>query len=356
MTELTLLQELKKNPFFLAPMAGITDHPFRSFMKEMGCGIVTTELVSAKSLQMNHKRSKKLMSFNKDQRPVGIQIFGEDLEALSIGAKIAENTGADFIDLNFGCPVTKIIKKGAGSAILKDLSFLRKILRAVKNSVSIPVSIKVRTGWDYHSRNTHEVLKIANDEGIIWISIHGRTRAQAYSGKADWSYITEVKNRSPLPVIGNGDLTSANQILNLKKESQCDGMMVGRGCLKNPWLFQEVKNSHLYSSQKFSSKYHPPYTVIQNPPIVNKSYLHVLNRLKYHLENFYDEHMFLIQYKKFATWYSSGHPQSTEFRRQVFQTKEKKQVIALINEYFSQIHTSKKQNPHYEPSLMQGHG
>ena len=330
-----ILKELRKNPFLLAPMAGITDSPFRSFMKEMGCSIVTTELVSAKSLQMGNERSHKLMCFDESQRPIGVQIFGEELTSFSDAAQIVEQLGADFIDLNFGCPVSKIIKKGAGSAVLKDLSFLRKILRVVKKAVSIPVSIKVRTGWDHHSRNTNEITKIAYDEGIIWLTIHGRTRTQAYSGQADWRYITEIKNQSVIPIIGNGDLINVEQILKLKEESHCDGMMIGRGCLKNPWIFQEMKTA--YKNSK-------------------KCYIDILNRLKYHLENFYDEKMFLLQYKKFSTWYSSGYPESAQFRQTVFQSRDKQEVLDLIHSYFSQIDFRKKQDTAYEPSLMQGHG
>ena len=335
MTEQNLLKELNNNPFLLAPMAGVTDFPFRSFMREMGCGIITTELVSAKSLQIGNERSNKLMSFNEKQKPVGVQIFGEELAALGEAAQIVEQSGADFIDLNFGCPVPKIVKKGAGSAVLKDLVFLRKILKTVKQSVSIPVSVKVRTGWDHHSRNTHEIVKIAHDEGITWLTIHGRTRSQAYSGQADWNYITEVKKQSPIPVIGNGDLTKAEQILKLKKESHCDGMMIGRGCLKNPWIFQEVNN---------------------NTAAFKKSYIDILSRLKHHLENFYDEKMFLLQYKKFSTWYSSGFPDSAHFRKTVFQTRDKEEVLNLVQSYFSRIDFKQKQETAYEPALMQGHG
>ena len=332
-----LLKHLHTKPFFLAPMAGITDSPFRSFMKEMGCGIVTTELVSAKSLQIGNKMSERLMAFDDLQRPVGVQIFGEELTALSDGAKIAEQTGADFIDLNFGCPVTKIIKKGAGSAALKDLPFLRKILQAVKKSISIPLSIKVRTGWDQHSRNTEEVTKIAHEEGIIWITIHGRTRTQAYSGVADWNYIKEIKKQSLLPVIGNGDLTETKQIIKLKEESECDGMMIGRGCLKNPWLFQQVSTP---SPQKK----------------LEKSYIFILNRLKHYLENFYEEKMFLLQYKKLSTWYSSGYPESSRFRQQVFQSRDRKETLELIENYFRDIDFKNQQETAYEPALMQGHG
>ena len=343
MKEETLLKELNKNPFFLAPMAGITDLPFRSFMKERGCGIVTTELISAKSLEIGNERSHKLMSFTKDQKPVGIQLFGEELSALATASQIVEQAGADFIDLNFGCPVQKIVKKGAGSAVLKDLCFLQKILSTVKKAVSIPVSIKVRTGWDQHSRNTHEIAKIAYNEGIIWLTIHGRTRAQAYSGQADWAYITAVKKQSPIPIIGNGDLTHSDRILQLKKESLCDGMMIGRGCLKNPWIFREVRRGDSKENTK---------TAFSAP----RSYMEVLNRLKYHLENFYDERMFLLQYKKFSTWYSSGYPGSAHFRQTVFQTRDKPEVLALVQDYFSQIDFQAKKDTVYEPSLMQGHG
>ena len=340
MKENQLLKELNENPFLLAPMAGITDYPFRSFMREMGCGIVTTELISAKSLQENNQKSYKLMSFNQTQRPVGIQIFGEDLISLGEAAQIVEQSGADFIDLNFGCPVTKVVKKGAGSAVLKDLTFLAKILKTVKQAVSIPVSIKVRTGWDQQSRNTKEIAHIAYNEGIIWLTIHGRTRAQAYSGQADWTYIMEVKKQSPIPIIGNGDLIHKNQILKLKEESFCDAMMIGRGCLKNPWIFQDIKKA--YNNKEFS--------------IEKKSYIDVLHQLQVHLEKFYEEKILLLQYKKFSTWYSSGYPDSAHFRKTIFQTRDKETVLELVQDYFHQIDFKTQQETAYEASLMQGHG
>ena len=348
MKEEQLLKELRKNPFLLAPMAGITDSPFRSFMREMGCGIVTTELVSAKSLQLGNKMSCKLMAFEESQRPVGVQIFGEELSALAEGAKIAEQTGADFIDLNFGCPVPKIVKKGAGSAVLKDLPFIGKILHTVKSAVSIPVSIKVRIGWNEHSRNTPEIARIAHNEGIIWIAVHGRTRAQAFSGRADWNYIKEIKSQSPLPVIGNGDLTEATQIIALKNQSACDGMMIGRGALKNPWLFQEAKAKT--PPEKKPSPTPPP------APKTKKRYMDILNRLKQKLEGFYDEKMFLLQYKKFACWYSAGHPLSAHFRQAVFQSKTKQDTLTIIENYFGKVDFENKQDIAYEPALMQGHG
>ena len=349
MSKENLLKELKQNPFSLAPMAGITDCPFRSFMKEMGCGIVATELVSAKSLQLKNPKSHTLMRFTEDQRPVGVQIFGEELSALENAAQIVEQAGADFVDLNFGCPVTKIIKKGAGSAVLKDLGFLRKILKTVKKAVSLPVSIKVRTGWDKNSRNSFEVARIAKEEGIIWLAIHGRTRSEGYSGHADWNYIAEVKKQSPLPVIGNGDLTKAEQILRLKKQSACDGMMIGRGCLKNPWIFQETKKAYQRSIQP-KAKGH----ILKAPN--KKSYMDILSSLKRHLEAFYNEPMFLLQYKKFSAWYSSGYPKSSQFRQKVFQSRNRQETLNIVQDYFSPLDLKNKEQTKYEPALMQGHG
>ena len=228
---------IKENPFFLAPMAGVTDQPFRSFMREMGCGVMTSELVSARALQENNKRSLQLMQFEESQRPYGIQIFAEDPLIIGEGAKRAEEFGADFIDLNLGCPVNKIVKKGAGSALLKDLKKLVKVLNVLKSSVKIPVSLKVRTGWDEKSLNADQVAHIAYQEGFEWMSIHGRTRAQAYSGKANWPYIKSVQSQTPLKIIGNGDLISGQQSYSALKFSNCFAVMIGRGCLNDPWIF-----------------------------------------------------------------------------------------------------------------------
>ena len=240
MREEDLVGYLKKNPFVLAPMAGITDAPFRTFMREMGAGVVVTELVSATGLQYSSDKTRKLMHFEEVQRPIGIQIFGETLEHLAFATREIEVMGADFVDLNFGCPVPKVVKKGAGSAVLKDLVALRDILRTVKAASSLPVTIKIRTGWDESTRNSEEVCQVAYDEGITWVAIHGRTRAAAYSGKADWEYISNVKAKARLPVLGNGDITSAEMALQRLKDSGCDGVLIGRGCLKNPWIFREA--------------------------------------------------------------------------------------------------------------------
>lgn len=339
MRETELLSYLKNNPFVLAPMAGITDSPFRTFMKEMGASVVVTELVSATGLQFSSEKTRKLMRFEESQRPIGVQIFGETLEHLDYAAKEVEGMGADFVDLNFGCPVPKVVKKGAGSAVLKDLTVMKDILRTVKSAVEIPVTIKIRTGWDETSRNSSDVCQLAYDEGITWVAIHGRTRAAAYSGEADWDYISEVKSRSPVPVLGNGDLTSASKAVERLKTSGCDGVLVGRGCLKNPWIFQE--SLHLLRGEELQ---------------IEKQILVTLERLLFHLQKDCDERIVLLQMKKFASWYSSGYPGASQFRRDLFQVKDLEPLLQTINSYFTSLQFVEAEDTSHEPFLMGGHG
>jgi tRNA-dihydrouridine synthase B len=339
MNESELLAHLKANPFVLAPMAAITDRPFRSFMREMGCGVVVSELVSATGLHYASEKTLKLMEFDEMQHPVGIQLFGENLEHLAEAATKVQDLGADFVDLNFGCPVPKVVKKGAGSACLKDLEQLKAVLRATRNAVEIPVTIKVRTGWDEASRNTHEVAQIAYDEGISWVAIHGRTRAAQYNGKADWDYIRDVKASAKLPILGNGDLVSASLAVSRLQESECDGVMIGRGCLKNPFIFFEAYQ--LWSGEKH---------------LLNRNFLSVFERLREHLESFYDEKRLMIQLKKFSSWYSAGYPGSGEFRKNLFQIHDRAVLLETIRNYFEPMGELAQPDTSKEAFLMGGHG
>ena len=337
---MSVLSFIKTNPFFLAPMAGVTDKPLRSFMRGMSCGVITSELISARSLFDKNDRSKKMMDFSPDQRPYGVQIFGEDPYYVEEAAKKIRDLGVDFIDLNLGCPVPKIVKKGAGSALLKDLGKLRLVLKALKKGAGIPVSLKVRTGWDENSKNAREVAKMASEEGFSWMSVHGRTRAQAYSGKADWDYIKELTFNSPLPIIGNGDLISGVGASQALKASACFGVMIGRGCLNDPWIFLEALE-HLREGKDLKIK---------------KDYREIFKKLQTHFEGHYVERIELLQLKKFAAWFSSGFPKSTEFRKTVFQEKKKSELLKRVDEFFLQVQGLKKPPPTYEPFLMQGHG
>ncbi len=336
---LDLLQELHKNPFLLAPMAGITDCAFRHFMKKQGAGILTTELVSANGIEHGSLRTRKIMQIEPSQVPVGIQIFGECPENLAKATAFCEEKGADFVDLNLGCPVNKVVKKGAGSAMLKDLPKLGHTLSLMKKATSLPVTIKIRTGWDQNSRNALEVAHVAFNEGVTWVAIHGRTRAQGYEGLADWDFIKAVKEAAPLPIIGNGDITSASKALARLKTSGCDGVMIGRGCLKNPQIFKESLN------------------LMQAHTKITKKNLYDLFLELYKSLVLYCEPKILnLQIKKFASWFSTGYPHSAQFRKQLFTQKDPKDLLKIIEDYFEQIAALPQKDTSDEAFLMGGHG
>lgn len=373
-----ILLALKQNPFVLAPMAGITDHSFRSFMKRLGVGVLVTELISANGIEYKNDRTLKLMSFDSSQHPVGIQLFGEDPEVMAGAAKLVQELGADFVDLNFGCPVPKVTKKGAGSAILKDLPHLTKMLSTIKAAVDIPVTIKIRTGWDHNSKNANEVTKIAYNEGITWVAIHGRTRSQNYTGFADWDYIAEVKSKSPLPVIGNGDILNAEQAVARLQQTNCDGVMIGRGALKNPFIFQEsldLWKSFNSSNQNYKSdisatpnsesfdQLSSGYSTEVGIGVSNKS----SNKLKSAFEMLYsdyrertDDYIMQIQLRKFASWFSTGFAGAAQFRKNIFQTKTVDEIMAVSLDYFTKLDELNEKNQQFreqDPSfLMGGHG
>jgi nifR3 family TIM-barrel protein len=334
-----LITFLQQNPFVLAPMAAITDSPFRSFMKELGAGIVVTELISATGLEFDSSKTKELMKFTPDQHPVGVQLFGENPDHVARAAQYVEKMGADFVDLNFGCPVPKVVKKGAGSAMLKDLPAMEKLLSRVVSSVKIPVTIKIRTGWDANSRNATEVVKLAYDQGITWVAIHGRTRAQGYEGLADWAYIAEVKNSSKIPVIGNGDVVDPIQANKLLKSTGCDGIMVGRGALKNPFLLAQAQA--LYSNTK---------------PNIDMNYVTVTQRLYEILNKEYSRRLVEIQFKKLVTWFATGFPYAAQLRKQLFQTQEVAEAYQLAIDFFAKIDMGARENESNQGFLMGGHG
>lgn len=342
MTENELLANLRANPFVLAPMAGITDSCFRSFMRELGCGVVITELVSAHGIEHKSHRTLQLMAYEDVQRPVGIQLFGETPEVLAAAARVVEEAGADFVDLNFGCPVPKVVKKGAGSAILKDLPQVGRVFRAVRAATSLPVTVKVRTGWDEPSRNAVEVAQIAFDEGLTWVAIHGRTRAAGYSGSADWDYIAEVKSRAKLPIIGNGDIHSARNAVDRLRTSGCDAVMIGRGCLKNPWIFHE--SWELWQDER------------RLPFELEKDFVALFLRLRQAFEKSVDEKITLLQIKKFASWYSSGYPGASNFRKSIFQAKSLEEAMDMTLAFFTDLRSVAQADTSQEAFLMGGHG
>lgn len=228
------------NPIFLAPMAGITDLPFRLLCREQGCGVVFTEMISAKGLYYGSERTENMMGIHPDEHPIGIQIFGsEPLLMARMAEKISE-TSADLIDINMGCPAPKIVRNGEGSALMKNPKLVGEIVREVSRASSKPVTVKIRKGFDERSINAVEIALISEEAGAAAVTIHGRTREQYYSGTADWNSIAQVKSRLSIPVIGNGDIFTAQSALDMKEKTGCDGVMVARGAQGNPWLFRDI--------------------------------------------------------------------------------------------------------------------
>ena len=322
-------------------MAGITDRAFRTFMREMGCSVVITELVSGHGIEYKSAKTLALMEFEEVQRPVGVQLFGETPEVLAKAAQVVEAQGADFVDLNFGCPVPKVVKKGAGSAMLKDLNAVEAVFRAVKAATKLPLTVKIRTGWDENSRNAEKVAEIAYNEGLTWVAIHGRTRAASYTGWADWDYIAEVKAKSKIPILGNGDIATAEQAVDRIKQTGVDGVMIGRGCLKDPWIFSDALA--LWKQQNSVSA-------------PDRDFQTVFLRLHEGFSAYRDDRVKLIQLKKFASWYSSGYPGASQFRKNIFQQTTIEETLAASLDFFAGLAAINPEDTSKEGFLMGGHG
>lgn len=258
---------------------------------------------------------------------------------------MVEEFGADFVDLNFGCPVPKVVKKGGGSAILKDLDRVAETFKQVKAATNLPVTVKIRTGWDDSLKNADEVCNIAYNEGLTWVAIHGRTRAAGYSGLADWDYIAHVKSKAQLPIIGNGDISSAAQANSRLQQSGCDGVMIGRGCLKNPWIFRQ--SMRIYQDQSLGQ-----HEQRQD----ENDFVQIFMRLKDALERNSDEKIILLQLRKFASWFSSGYAGASNFRKTVFQADSLSGVMELIQGFFSELSQNNQADTSSEAFLMGGHG
>lgn len=231
-------------PILLAPMEDVSDPPFRAVCKKNGADLMYTEFISTEGLIRDALKSRQKLDIFDDERPVGIQIFGGDEEAMAISAGIVETVNPDLLDINFGCPVKKVVCKGAGAAVLKDIDLMVRLTKAVIRSTTIPVTVKTRLGWDFDSINIVEVAERLQDIGVQALSIHGRTRSQLYKGEADWSYIAKVKNnpRMHIPIFGNGDVDSPEKALEYKNKYGVDGIMIGRAAIGYPWFFREVKH------------------------------------------------------------------------------------------------------------------
>ncbi len=236
--------QLPPFPLLLAPMEDVSDPPFRAVCKDNGADLMYSEFISSEGLIRDAIKSKQKLDFSEEERPFGIQIFGGDEEAMSMSAKICETVQPDLVDINFGCPVKKVVNKGAGAGVLKDIDLMVRLTEAVVKSTNLPVTVKTRLGWDEQSKNIEEVAERLQDVGVKALAIHGRTRAQLYKGSADWTLIGKIKNnpRIHIPIFGNGDIDSAQKAFEYKNKYGIDGIMIGRAAIGYPWIFREIKS------------------------------------------------------------------------------------------------------------------
>ena len=307
------------NPVILAPMAGVTDLPFRLLVKEMGCGLVYTEMVSDKGLIYQNEHTLEMLKIDERERPVALQIFGSEPEPMAKAAKIVEKAGADIIDINMGCPTLKIVKNGEGSALMRTPELAYSIIASVVEAVNIPVTVKIRKGWDDSSVNAVEMAMLAEKAGAAAISVHGRTREQFYSGEADWSIIKAVKENVAIPVNGNGDVRTPEDAVRLRSETGCDGIMIGRAAQGNPWLFRQV------------TQYLATGKLLPGPTMAERFEM-TLRHLEM-LVAYKGEHIGIREMRRHAAWYTKGLPHSAELRLRFNQAETREDFTAILNEF-----------------------